>query len=283
MLLRQRAAALVAAVVALVLVATVAPRALGGPSSPSGDPGPTLRVLTANTRYGTASAESIVALVRSTRADVLSLQELTPGLVRRLDAAGLGELMPHYVLAAQEGAIGTGLYSRVALDEAPGPLGTDSSMVAARLRLRGAPEVELVAVHPIAPMRGLIGKWRRDLRALPPAGGSTLRILPGDFNATLDHAELRRLLDTGYEDAAAQVGEGLKPDVAARAADPAARDDRPRARGRALRRPRGVGPHDSGDRPPRGVRRTAAAEGALTPQASWGGSVSVGSSSARIE
>jgi endonuclease/exonuclease/phosphatase (EEP) superfamily protein YafD len=36
------------------------------------------------------------------------------------------------------------------------------------------------------------------------------RILAGDFNATLDHAELRRLLDTGYTDAAAEVGAGLK-------------------------------------------------------------------------
>ena len=49
-----------------------------------------------------------------------------------------------------------------------------------------------------------------DLRALPPATpDGRLRILAGDFNATLDHAELRRILDTGYQDAAAQVGAGL--------------------------------------------------------------------------
>ena len=45
---------------------------------------------------------------------------------------------------------------------------------------------------------------------LPPATpDGRLRILAGDFNATLDHAELRRVLDTGYQDAAAQVGAGL--------------------------------------------------------------------------
>ena len=38
-----------------------------------------------------------------------------------------------------------------------------------------------------------------------------IRILAGDFNATLDHAELRRLLGTGYVDAAARVGAGLTP------------------------------------------------------------------------
>jgi endonuclease/exonuclease/phosphatase (EEP) superfamily protein YafD len=209
--LRQRAAALVAAVVALALGAVVAPRALGGPSDPAGDPGPRLRVLTSNLRYGHASAESLVALVRSTRADVLSLQELTPEAVRALDAAGLGEVMPHYVLHAAAGGDGTGLYSRLPLDEAPSPEGTSFTMVAARAHPRGGPVVGLVAVHPSAPVRHGIQFWRRDLRALPAAGGSPLLILAGDFNATLDHAELRRLIDTGYEDAAAQLGAGLTP------------------------------------------------------------------------
>ena len=38
-----------------------------------------------------------------------------------------------------------------------------------------------------------------------------MRILAGDFNASLDHAAMRRLLDRGYKDAAAQVGAGLIP------------------------------------------------------------------------
>ena len=53
--------------------------------------------------------------------------------------------------------------------------------------------------------------WRADLRAVPRATPSSrLRILAGDFNATLDHAELRRLIDSGYVDAAAEVGAGLR-------------------------------------------------------------------------
>ena len=35
------------------------------------------------------------------------------------------------------------------------------------------------------------------------------RILAGDFNATLDHAQFRRLLRRGYADAASQAGHGL--------------------------------------------------------------------------
>jgi endonuclease/exonuclease/phosphatase family metal-dependent hydrolase len=54
-------------------------------------------------------------------------------------------------------------------------------------------------------------RWRRDLRALPASGSGPPRLLAGDFNATLDHAELRRLLDRGYRDAAEQAGVALRP------------------------------------------------------------------------
>jgi endonuclease/exonuclease/phosphatase (EEP) superfamily protein YafD len=209
-LLRQRLAALVAALVAVALAVTIAPRALGGPTAPDGDPGPMLRVLTINVHFGTGSSEAVVALARATRADVLAVEELTPEFVGRLDAAGLGEVMPHHVLAPREGGHGTGLYARMSLTEMPGTAGTLSPMVAGRPRIPGAAPVVVEAVHTAAPLRGATGDWRRDLGALPPAG-STLRILAGDFNATLDHAELRRLIGTGYDDAAAQIGDGLTP------------------------------------------------------------------------
>jgi endonuclease/exonuclease/phosphatase (EEP) superfamily protein YafD len=77
--------------------------------------------------------------------------------------------------------------------------------------VEGAPPVEVAAVHPPPPIRRTMRFWRDDLRAMPPATPEgSLRILAGDFNATLDHAELRRLLDTGYADAADEVGAGLK-------------------------------------------------------------------------
>ena len=211
-LLRQRAAAVVAAVLAVVLVGTVAPRALGGPSDPEGRAGPALRVLSANMQFGTGSPEELVALARRTRADVLSVQELTPRLADELEAAGLGELMPEQILEPGGRGAGIGLYSRVplALGSAPGQ--RRNPLVIAGVAVDGAPPVEVAAVHPPPPLRaGLMPAWRGDLRALPPATpDGPLRILAGDFNATLDHAELRRVLDTGYVDAAAEVGAGLK-------------------------------------------------------------------------
>ena len=210
LLLRRREAAVVAAVAGLVLAVLVAPRALGGPTEPEGTPGPTLRVLSVNTRYGRADPDAIVALARRMRADVLSLQELTPQLIVGLDRAGLGRDMPYYTLQPAIGADGTGLYSRMRLQPAPRPVGTQSEMAAAAMRVPGGPTVQLLAVHPAAPDPGSVGAWDKDLNALPDAEPQgRIRILAGDFNATLDHAELRRLIDTGYEDAASVVGAGL--------------------------------------------------------------------------
>jgi endonuclease/exonuclease/phosphatase (EEP) superfamily protein YafD len=209
--LRQRGAALVAAVLAVVLVGTVAPRALGGPSEPDGSAGPELRVLSANMHYGDGSAEQLVALARRTRADVVSVQELTPRLARELEAAGIGELLPEQILQPGGVGAGIGLYSRVPLGVAEAGGERRNPLVLAAARVEGAPAIEIAAVHPPPPLRRALPAWRRDLRALPPATpDGPLRILAGDFNATLDHAELRRLLDTGYVDAAAEVGAGLK-------------------------------------------------------------------------
>ena len=207
-LLRERAAAIAAAVLAALLVVTVAPRALGGPSEPDGPAGPRLRVLSANMHFGTGSPEALVALARRLRADVLSVQELTPELAVELDAAGLAELMPERVAAPVPRSAGIGLYARFPLSPGSAP-GSRTNPLAVAIAQLGDTRVELVAVHAPAPLRGHVAEWRADLRALPPAGG-TLRILAGDFNATLDHAELRRLLDTGYEDAADEVGAGLR-------------------------------------------------------------------------
>src|SRR5690606_32375896 len=73
--------------------------------------------------------------------------------------------------------------------------------------------VVVESVHPVPPAEpSLVPYWEAGLRQQPPASApGPPRVLAGDFNATLDHAELRRLLRTGYRDAATQVGAGLIP------------------------------------------------------------------------
>ena len=90
-----------------------------------------------------------------------------------------------------------------------------------RLAVGGAPDVELTAVHS-APAGDLAvapcAPGREDLAALPDPEPGVLRVLAGDFNATLDHADLRAVLRRGYVDAARAVGGALALDVAAAAA-----------------------------------------------------------------
>ena len=111
-------------------------------------------------------------------------------------------------------------------------------------------------------------------RSRRPRPDGPPRILAGDFNATLDHALLRRLLATGYVDAADRDGRGAGGHVGAvrRRPHPAGHD-RPRAGGPPDRRTRRVGARGVGQRPPgRGGRAVAAAAGreAVRPVSSSG-------------
>jgi endonuclease/exonuclease/phosphatase (EEP) superfamily protein YafD len=209
-LLRRRAAALVAAALTVTLAAMVAPRALGGPSGAEGGDGPRLTVLTANLYQQPRAAKAIVGVVLRERPDVVSLQEVTPRVAAALEDAGLRRLLPERVQDARGRGFGSAVYARLPLERAPAIDGQTVS--AARLRPRGGPPVEVLSVHPRVPAREAnMDEWRSDLRALPAATPrGAVRILAGDFNATLDHAELRRVIDRGYEDAADEVGHGLR-------------------------------------------------------------------------
>lgn len=204
--LRRRLAALVGALSLAVPVAVVVPRMR--PDAPDPASGPVIRVLSANVLHGSVAPADLLALARAQRADVLAVQELTP----ELDAV-LRSAYPHRIAEPRPAVEGTGLYARLPLDRAPSPAGTAFAQVAATIRLPGGTGARLLSVHPRAPVGpAAIDGWRSDLRALPraPRAGPPA-ILAGDFNATLDHRELRRILATGYEDAGDEAGGGLRP------------------------------------------------------------------------
>ncbi|MEV4173053.1 endonuclease/exonuclease/phosphatase family protein [Nonomuraea sp. NPDC049709] len=209
---RSRAAIAVMVAVCACLAWLVMPRAVGGGEVPAG--GRPLRVLTANLNGGRGDATVIVDLVRRLNVDVLSIQELTYSARDRLAAAGLEALLPYRIGRADfRGPEGSGLYARHPLRERTGlfqPVG--HHMPVAEVSLPGGSAVEVVVVHPVAPVPSTVPEWAAGVAALPPAPASgPPRILAGDFNATLDHAVFRRLLDTGYTDAAASTGQGLNP------------------------------------------------------------------------
>lgn len=206
------AGALALAVVGLAVL--VVPRAVPGGEPPPAAPGvPALRVATVNLQFGRADAGAVVALARERRITVLSLQELTPDAERRLAAAGLFTEMPFRVTAARDGAGGTGLVARVPLARVDvGLRPAVFEQVAARIDTPSTGRVEVLAVHPAAPFtRDTASRWAAEVRALPPPrADGTRRVVLGDYNATLDHRPLRDLLATGYRDAAAEAGTGLR-------------------------------------------------------------------------
>jgi endonuclease/exonuclease/phosphatase (EEP) superfamily protein YafD len=102
----QRKPAALAALAATALVAVTGPRAIRR-AQPKVS-GPVLRVVTVNVLCGRADAEAVVALVRRTGADVLFLQELTGGVITRLDQAGLDDLMPQRITELRGSSLGSG-------------------------------------------------------------------------------------------------------------------------------------------------------------------------------
>ena len=214
LLLRRRLTAAVAALAALALLVAVLPRALPGPQhARAGEPGRSLVVMTANLRFGDGDAAAILRLVREHDVDVLSLQELTHDAMRRLDAAGIAALLPGRAVRAGTRWSGQGLLARAPLRALAPRSGLPATHVEAVLSPRDAPALRVVAVHPLPPIsRTNTRAWRVALRRLPgPDAGGVPRLLLGDFNATLDHRELRRVLDRGYVDAADATGDGLNP------------------------------------------------------------------------
>ncbi|MBO4208683.1 endonuclease/exonuclease/phosphatase family protein [Micromonospora echinofusca] len=201
----------VAALTALLLIGVVAPRAVAD-RAPDAD-GPALRVLTANLLKGGADPAHLVDLVRRHRVDLLAVQEFTETARANLERAGLSALLPHAQLNPETGTTGSALYSRYPLHDGGYRRHTGSifSQAYATLTIDGAPPVLVESAHPAAPYAvSVVDDWHTDLAAQPPATpDGPLRILAGDFNATLDHAPLRALLDTGYVDAADAAGAGL--------------------------------------------------------------------------
>ena len=217
LVLRPRGAAATAALTGTALAAVVLPRSIRRPQPLAR--GPVLRVATANLMHGRAAEEAIVSLVRRKGANVLFLQELTETAMSRLKQAGLTDLLPHEIIdVSGESARGCGIYARYPLSNGLSLTPISAAQPTARLELPDGQRADLVCVHPHPPKppwsRPRVARWRKELTVLPPPAASPAdppRVLAGDFNASVDHADFRGLLRLGHVDAASQMGKGLVP------------------------------------------------------------------------
>ncbi|RRR99691.1 endonuclease/exonuclease/phosphatase family protein [Glycomyces terrestris] len=197
-----------AAVVALGVV--LVPRVVVDEPVAAG--GAEFTVMSVNLYVGQTDLEKVVALVEERRPDLLSVQELTPGAAERLAELGLEELLPHAILEPDELAVGTGVYSAHPLARIE-TVGRDGIFyqIGAEVDL-GGEALRFMAVHTAAPASPeRIPLWEEDFEDLPRPDGGAPWVLVGDFNATLDHDNMRGLLADGYVDAAEAMGDGLQP------------------------------------------------------------------------
>ncbi len=209
--LRRRMLASFVFVLVLSLGALLGPRLLSE-EQPAAS-GARLRVMAANLYLGHADARAIVNLVRQQQVDVLTMPELTPTEVSSLDSAGLAEVLPYRVFDDRPGGDGSGIAANVPLRKLilmPDTVLAQPSVV---VDLPGRDDVELTAVHVQPPVSDADTRiWRHELGELPRSTpDERIRVLAGDFNATLDHAAFRDLVDRGYADAGEESGGGMDP------------------------------------------------------------------------
>lgn len=210
--LRRRLLTFTALVLSISFGVLLIPRYLAdGEALPIGQ---RVRVMTANLLIGQADARTITRLVRDAKVDVLVLQELTPQALNALDAAGLPGLLPHRIAHPAGGASGTAILAKVPLRQIVLVSGSFHQQPAAVVDLSGNTDIEIVSVHTYPPVLNEDSRrrWQVDLDALPGSDSKGRpRVLAGDFNATLDHKALHKVMDRGYWDSAEVVGEGLRP------------------------------------------------------------------------
>lgn len=174
------------------------------------------RVMTLNTANGKADAAQVVSTVREQHVEVLTLQEVSPEFVTALQKAGIGELLPHKVVA-NAGPLDNGGVNAVytlapMVQQSLNLKQTQSSAVPAASVRVGGRLVRFASVHVASPVRSGLGTWNAGLTALRSLSGTSDAgelVLMGDFNATWDHSRFRKMLGSEFRDASESAGEGL--------------------------------------------------------------------------
>jgi len=160
-----------------------------------------LTVVSTNLRLGKAEPDAVLRAIGN--ADLVSMQELTPGLLKDLQAAGINDLFPHSFTRPAAGAAGTGMWSRYPLTDRGHLDGFIFEQLHATVAAPSG-DFTFFAVHPVTP--GNPRLWAGEQRLLQHALGAGPVIVAGDFNATRDHRQFRAYTDIGFIDASVAAG-----------------------------------------------------------------------------
>lgn len=192
----------------------------GTGSEPGGAVVADVRVLTANVEFGEGTG-ALIPVVRRERPDLVFVEECEYRCESALATAFDG-VYPYREAVPGAGSEGSVILSRFPLEGTDGIPGSTMGMPGAVADLGSGHSVRVQLAHPMPPIPGQVGLWRKELGALRDFAAEnpthTPTILAGDFNASQDHAAFRRLLDTGLRDAARLAGAARTPSWPARTA-----------------------------------------------------------------
>lgn len=174
----------------------------------------TLDVYVANLRFDNPTPERAVDQALASGADVLVLIELTPAHIELFHRLGADERYPFQELDAARDTYGTGIFSRLPLNDARVEKVGGIDMPTGVVRV-GDRDVAIWGVHVGAPTgEGQVQRWEWRLGQLRrfATGLDGPTVIAGDFNASRWHPAFRSLLDRGgLRDAHEAVGRGLSP------------------------------------------------------------------------
>lgn len=203
---RRPVLAAVAAVLVVAHVVWVVPLVQPRSAAEAATEGIPLRLLSVNLYALNPRVGQAATVIRDTDADVLFLQELTPGHHAALARSGALDRYRYGVADPRINSTGSAIYAKRPLEGGEVWWAADQPMTRATLQV-GRGSLRLYNVHTISPLTR-VRDWNRQLdavaRAVDAEAGSVL--LAGDFNATRDHRGFRRLLDLGWRDAHDVVG-----------------------------------------------------------------------------
>jgi hypothetical protein len=186
-----------AATVTIVTVAVQLPWRVRGATAP----GVSVRVMSANLRYGRADADAVVSMARE-HADILAVQDLTPEKADLMSAAGVDEAFPFHALRACDGSAGVGIWSRYPISTSDTDDDFWLGLVTAKVRVPNVTAEAAVVTHLSAPWPDPIAGWRTDLHRMAESCRSSPRPMARSWwRATLappvtsasPHAAARRL------------------------------------------------------------------------------------------
>ncbi|WP_296136983.1 endonuclease/exonuclease/phosphatase family protein [uncultured Tessaracoccus sp.] len=187
-----------------IALATVLVAAWGYPLLGTTDADPPaagdLQYVSVNASYGTADVGQLLAETPAST-DLLVIQEFTPPMQARLEAAGIAKRFPHRAGEARVGAGGTVVYAARPVREVDRHDDVFLNLLVEVTDEQGRTH-HVAAIHAAPPTMGA-DVWRDDARAIaamlaPHAGGDCTAV--GDFNAIDAHATMRELEALGMTD-----------------------------------------------------------------------------------